>query len=132
MRMGTMKMYFFSVFLNFIPLLSLFLYTNADLLDVFEFSDGTFLLYFYFRFFVISLFLNISFFLLKVKYFRNKKMGHFVVYYSSSIFFFMILIYSFYTFDILMTILFCPYFFINFLFVRFFKVLQITSKQKNK
>ena len=92
--MKTAKMYFYSIVANFIPLLSLFLFmllVNWDLQGIFRYNDATYILHdFYLPFFVISLLLNLSFFLLKFKFFRDKKAGRFIAYYLSSIVFFII------------------------------------------
>ena len=115
--MKIVKMYFFSACVNFIPLLVLLILYVYRHLNIFEFNDSTFLLYFLFCFFIISLFLNLSFFLLKIENFNNKKIGRFFAYYSSSIFFFIVSTYFFYAFlpYILVPLLFSAYFFTNFI-----------------
>ena len=124
--MKIVKMYFFSIIVNFIPLLSIALYLLSTghapkPRTIFDYNISYFM-YCYFELFKISLLMNLSYFLLKLKFFNNYKAVRFFAYYLPTLFFLLLSIYNTLTSDIVETSIFnYPYLLLNFLFVLLYK-----------
>ena len=78
----TIKLYLISVILNFLPVVVFFLMLGGNI-----HGDGAIGFYIYRIFFIISSIINLSFFLLNIKYVRNDEVMNFLAYYASSLFF---------------------------------------------
>ena len=118
--MGIWKLYLSSIILNFLPIVVMFLAIGVNNIH----GEMTLGFYIYGAFFVASSIINLSFFLLKIKFIRDNKVTNFLAHYASSLLFLIVALYlfnitSFWSrmFDFKEFLLDTTYFFINFLLV---------------
>ena len=142
------KLYLSSVILNFLPIIGIFLLLSMIVGVNNIHGEMTVGFYIYVPFFIAASILNLSFFLLKIKFVRNNKVANCFACYISSLFFLIIAIYlintSYSSFELKMLIdwdwimgslFYSIYFFINvilaFIYRRKFSIInEVEIKEK--